>query len=1128
MRRFTTFVVCILAASMVSLPALAQDVITTSIGGGPNGIPALDANLYNPYGVAVDSSGNYYIAAFNQNRVFKVSTTGTLTVVAGSGAQGYTGDGVTGGAGNASLYHPYAVAVDSSKNVYIADQYNCVVRKVDTTNTITTIAGIAGSCGYSGDGGKGTSAQLYYSDGLAVDSSGNLFIGDYQNCVVRKVVLSTDTITTYAGNHTCGYAGDGGAATAAELSYVAGMAADSSGNLFIADYGNCVIREVTKSSGKISTVAGNHTCGFSGDGGPATSAEMNQVFGVTVNGTTVTFADYYNQRIRQFTLGGNMSTVAGTGAACSGTCGEGGQATSAQLYYPVGVATTSAGTIYIGNNDNYVVESFTVGGILNSVAGNHSYNLETLYSGAPATGVQLNYPFEIANDPSNNVYIADSHNYMVREDVHSSSLVNFFAGDGTYGYAGDGGSATSAELTYDFGVAKDSSGNVYVADTYNCLIRKVNTAGTISTYAGLVVSGSVRCGYNGDGGAPTAAELNYPYAVAVDSKSNVYVADYANNVVRKITSTTITTIAGIGGIAGYSGDGGPATNALLYQPQALAVDPAGNVFIADTYNCRVREVNALTNTITTVAGTGNCAFTGDGLAIANGIGYPQGIAVDANDNLFIGDYNNRVRWVSPNGIMTTVAGTGAGGYSGDGGLATAALFNEPTGVALDTAGDIMVSDYNNSRVRSITAFPAVGTSTGAVSFGLTAVGATSSPQTLTVSAYGAVTISNIAASTNFSEADNCPASMANGTICTMYVYFVPTASGTLNGSVTINSNGYFNQTNNVNTTGLGSAISLSGAPLNFGNQLVKTTSAAQTVTVKNTGTSAITFNGITLTDTTDYAISTNTCPATGKTLAGGASCTISVTFTPASTGAKRGSVVINDTDPSTPQLIGLSGTGTSNVSLSPSSIVFATTAVGLTSPNTKVTLTNNTGTSITLGSTAITVTGPFSTATSTTCTNNLVIAAKGTCVIQANFKPKAVGYASGTISVNDNDVTTPQTIAVSGYGTGIKFTPTSINFGTVTKGTQVSSTVTITNVGTTNVFFTGAEFSGKNSADFTDNYGNTAPCGNSSSNPLKPGATCNLTMYFTPSTTASESATYKVFDNSVGSPQSLSLTGTGK
>ena len=304
MRRFTTFAFLLLAALLVSVPTLAQDVITTAIGGGPNGIPALDANLYNPYGVAVDGSGNFYIASYNQQRVFKVSTSGTLTVVAGSGAQGYSGDGVVGGAGNASLYHPFAVAVDSSNNVYIADQYNCVIRKVDTANTITTIAGIAGSCGYSGDNGKGTAAQIYLPEGVALDSSGNLFIGDNNNCVVRKLVLSSNTITTYAGNHTCGYTGDNGTATSAELSSVSSVAADSSGNLFIADYGNCVIREVTKSNGKISTVAGNHTCGFSGDGGLATSSEMNQMFGLAVSGTTVTFADYYNQRVRQFTVGG--------------------------------------------------------------------------------------------------------------------------------------------------------------------------------------------------------------------------------------------------------------------------------------------------------------------------------------------------------------------------------------------------------------------------------------------------------------------------------------------------------------------------------------------------------------------------------------------------------------------------------------------------------------------------------------------------------------------------------------------------------------------------------------------------------------------------------------------------------
>ncbi len=1131
MRRFTISVV-LLTVVLVSYPALSQDVVTTAIGGGPNGIPATDANLYNPYGVALDSTGNVYIASFNQHRVFKVNTsTGVISVVAGSGAQGYAGDGVTGGAANASLYHPFAVAVDTTGNVYIADQYNCVVRKVDTTNTITTIAGIAGSCGYSGDGGKGTAAQLYYPDGVGLDSNGNLFIGDNNNCVVRRLILSTDVISTYAGNHTCGYSGDGGAATASELSSVGGVAADSSGNVFIADYGNCVIREVVKSSQKINTVAGNHTCGYNGDNGPATSAEMNEVFGIAVNGTAITIADYYNQRIRQFTVGGNINTVAGNGTACSGTCGAGGPATSAELYYPVGVASTSAGTISISDNNNYVVESFTVGGNINLVAGNYSSTQETLITGAPATGVVLNYPYEISDDSSGNVYIADSHNFMVREDVKSSGLVNFFAGDGTYGYSGDGGPATSAELTYTYGVAKDSVGNVYIADTSNCLIRKVNTAGIISTFAGLVIGGtSPRCGYTGDGGAATSAELNQPYSVAVDSKNNVYIADYNNYVVRKVTAATgiISTIAGIGGIGGYSGDGGPATSALLNSPLALALDPAGNVFLGDYNNCRVREINAATGIITTVAGNGNCSYTGDGLAIDVGVAYPQGLAVDTNDNLIIGDYYNRVRWVSPNGILTTIGGNGLGGYSGDGGPALSAEFYEPTGVALDSAGDVLVSDYNNLRVRSISAFPAVANNPASAAFGLTAVGTTSPPQTVTVSAFGPVQINNISPSSNFLEADNCPASLANGKTCTMYVYFAPTTSGNVNGTVTINSNGFFNAVNNVNVSGVGTAVKLTGSPLVFGNVLVKTTSAALTATMTNTGTTAITMGTISLTDTTDYTISANTCPASGSTLAGGASCTISVKFNPASTGFKRGAVIINDSDPSSPQLVGLGGTGTSNVVLTPNTIQFATTAVGVTSALTKVTLTNKTGVSITLGNPAISITGPFAVATSSTCTNSLVIAANGTCVINAAFKPTKVGFASGTISVNDSDVTSPQSIAVSGYGTGIKFTPPSINFGTVTKGTQVSSTVTITNVGTANVFFTGAELTGTNSADFADTYSDNPPCGNNANSPLKPGGTCVMTMYFTPSTTGTESATYKVFDNSVGSPQGLPLTGKGQ
>src|SRR5579862_5205284 len=1070
MRAITLLILA--TALLLSVSAIAQqDVISTPIGGGPNDMPAIDANLNAPAMVAFDSAGNYYIAAFSQNRVFKVNTSGELTVFAGNGLPGYAGDGVSGGAPNAMLNGPFGVAVDSSGDVYIADQSNFVIRKVDTSNTITTFAGTQGTCG-------GSIGTFCYPGGLATDSLGNLFVADTYDCQVKKIVLASSTVSVYAGNGTCAYSGDGGTATAAELNYPVNVAADGSGNLFIADTNNYVIREVVKSTLHIKTVAGDNTYGYGGDGGPALSAQLSSVDGITVNsgGTSVTIADTNNVRIRQFTVGGNINTVAGDGG--TGFCGDGVLATASCLYYPEGVTLAPSGMLYVSDSNNERIRAFTVGGDINTVAGDGSVSVATVVNGVPPTGVTFYYPWGVYEDPSGNVYIADQYDQMVRELVSLSDVVNTFAGTGTAGYNGDNQAATSAELNYPTGVARDSSGNIYIVDANNCAIREVNTAGTITTFAGTET-----CGYSGDGGAASSAELYYPEGVYIDGKNNVFISDTYNHVVREVTGGIINTIAGIPGELGYAGDGGPATSARLYYPSAVAEDGAGNIYIADSYNHRIRQVNASTGNINTVAGNGACAFSGDGVAIENSLCYPQGIWADANGNFFIADSgNDRMRWVNAAGLMTTFAGNGNNGYNGDGGLATSAELSSPTGIWEDLSGNFLIADESNYRIRGVTAFAALNASSGSLTFPLESVGTTSPAQRVILSSVGPLTISNISISGSFTESDDCPSSLPNTSTCTMYVYFSPKASGVSSGTVTINTNGFFSSTSTIALSGTGTAISLTGAPVNFGNQLKNTTSTTKNVTVKNNGGTAISMGTITLDETTDFAIASNNCPASGQNLAAHGSCVIGITFTPQTTGPKKGAVIINDNDPASPQIIGLTGTGTSNVALSPSSVTFAVTPVGTISPATKVTLTNNTGVSITLGTPAISFTGPFVSTAATTCANGEVIAAAGTCIIEVAFKPTAVGFASGMLSVADSDVTSPQTVALTGTGGAMRFAPASVNFGSVAKGTQVSSTVTLTNEGTTAVSIYGYDMAGTNSADFTYN----APCGAT----LAGGASC--------------------------------------
>ncbi|MGE7271105.1 fibronectin type III domain-containing protein [Brevibacillus panacihumi] len=316
--------------------------------------------------------------------------------------------------------------------------------------------------------------------------------------------------------------------------------------------------------------------------------------------------------------------------------------------------------------------------------------------GGPATSAEMNYPTGVAVDSSGNLYIAEYANNLVRK-VDASGQISTVAGTGSLGFSGDEGPATSAQLNRPYGVAVDDSGNLYISDYFNNRIRKVDASGKISTVAGTGTRG-----YSGDGGPATLAQLYYPTGVAVDSSGSLYIVDNANNRIRKVdTSGQISTVAGMG-TSGYSGDGGPATSAQLNYPNGVTVDSNGNLYIADSSNHRIRKVDT-SGTISTVAGNGNLGYSGDGgPATWYTLNGPTGVAVDGSGNLYIADNsNNRIRKVDVSGMISTIAGTGKDGYSGDGGPATSAQLRSPYGVVVESNGNLYLSDGRNHRVRKL-------------------------------------------------------------------------------------------------------------------------------------------------------------------------------------------------------------------------------------------------------------------------------------------------------------------------------------------------------------------------------------------------------------------------------------------
>ncbi len=576
--------------------------------------------------------------------------------------------------------------MDGSGNIFFAETnvgYNNRIREVvAATGIIQTVAG-NGADGFSGDGGPATSAALGFSTGIFVDRSGNIFIADTGNNRVREVVAATGIIQTVAGNGTNGFSGDGGPATTAELVDPTGVCVDDAGNIFIADENR--IREVVATTGIIQTVAGNGTCCFSADGGPAVASELAFIYGGGVSldrSGNIFIADPQNSRIREVEAAtGTIQTVAGNGTRSFS--GDGGLATGASLSFPVGVFVDGSGNIFVADQENHRVrEVVAATGIINTVAGNGTEGLSG--DGGPATSAAVSEPYGVFADSSDNIFITDvscctSSSDRVREVDAATGTIRTVAGNGTDGFRGDGSPATSAELTSPTSVFGDGFGNIFIADQGNNRVREVlGTSGNIQT-----VAGNGQFAFSGDGGPATSASLNFPSGVFVDSAGNIFIGDYDNQRIRKVEAATgvIKTVAG-NGMDGLSGDGGPATSAELFFPISVSGDRQGNLLIVDSGNNRIRRVSG----VVAVVGIG----VGPSSATA-APGAAQQFTVSVTNAI-----NTAVAW--------SLSGTGCTG-SGCGTISSQGLYTAPaaTGSPLTvTVTATSVADDTKSATATIT------------------------------------------------------------------------------------------------------------------------------------------------------------------------------------------------------------------------------------------------------------------------------------------------------------------------------------------------------------------------------------------------------------------------------------------